>query len=354
MRRRAGIALALFAAACTPTLSAPDSEEHLDAMARAGRHYHHGRMQDAAREFHAAAQAADRRVDRDEARYREAKALARAGEISRAIAILEEVAAVRPVSRRTARALFDAGRLRLRSEDDSERARGWETIARVFREHPDHGLASRALFLWIAERERAEGREAALGEVRALLDSELARRAIGDDLLSIQAQLLLDAGDRAGARGSLERIVVEFPYPTGQRWDDALWRLADLDVEDGEHARAIERLRAMLAVRESTTAPGTYTLPRQPEAAIRVARIYRDGLRDYDAAERAFRAAHDDFPTSLFRDDAMVELAEMWIDRGRRDDGCELLREVLDDFEVGRARRRAARRVRSDCGGGED
>ena len=343
--RIAASLLIVLAASCTPTLSQPRGEAHLDAMARARRHHHHGRMLEAARAYGDAAQHAERRVDRDEARYRQAKALERARRGPRAVEILDLVAAGRPVSRRTVRALFDASVLRL---ELGRRAEGIEGLRALVTEHPNAGNAARALRLLLDDATARGEAAGALRLCRALYP-RVRDSALGDNILYAQARLLDSTGERRGARAALERLVERYPYPHGELWDDALWQLADMAEEDGDYAGAVAELSRMVAVREWTNAPGSYTLPRFPVAQLRIARLHRDRLADPSAAARAFRATYEDFPNSTVRDDALTELGEMLIEQGERREGCELLGDVVREFETGRARRRAEARVERDC-----
>jgi tetratricopeptide (TPR) repeat protein len=345
MRRLLGLWLALASLGCTPTLSQPRGDAHLTAMAQARRHYHHGRMEEAADAYGEAATFAERRVDRDEALYRQAKALTRAERFEEALTILDEVAQRRPESRRTVRALLDGSLLRIRM---GRRAPGFLGLRRLVRQHPDSGVASHALreiLRGVAER---GDNEATLRLIHTFYE-HVGHTAIGDDLLAAEVDLLEARGERDGVRALLLRILEEHPYPRGQRWDDALWQLAEMDEADGNYREAIGWLERMLSVHETTNPPGSYTLPRQPAAQLRIARIYRDRLQDYGAAADAFEATYDRFETSTLRDDALVELGEMQLDRGDREDGCDNLRRAVEEFEVGRARRRAARRVERSC-----
>ena len=314
-------------------------------MARGRRHYTHGRMVEAAAAYGEAAEHAERRVDRDEAMYRQAKSLERVGQNERALAILDEVARRRPVSRRTARALFDASRLRV---ELGQREAGISGYRRVVLEHPEHGLASRALFLVLDSHRSVDDTDGALAFLHRI-ENDLAETSLADDVLAHRADLLLARGDRAGAKQALVRIVEEHPYPHGQRWDDALVALADLAQEDGDHRAAIRWLERIVAMHEDTDRPGSYTLPSMPEAQIRIARIHRDELRDVDAAARAFELTYDEYPDSTVRDDALVELGEMLLESGDRDRACALFARAVDEFEVGRARRRAAERLSTQC-----
>lgn len=330
-----------IALGCVPTLSAPRSEAHLDSMAEASRHHTHGRDEAAAAAWDRAAGEADRRVDRDEAEYREAQTLRRLERYDEALALFDAIAAREPTSRRTVRAMFEAAHIRL---DHGDREAGLIALERVCREFPDEGNSSRALFMLVDEL----GPDAAL----ALLDRlepVAAGTELDDDVHVHRADLLLVGGDRAGARAALEHIVAVERYPLAQRWDDALTRLADLAEEDGDVRAAIAYLERMLAPRSDGIPPGTYTQARMPMAALRIARLYRDGLHDTAAAETAFRRAHDAFPTATTRDDALLELGELYLVTDRASDACALFRTVVEEAEVGRAARAATTHLTTDC-----
>lgn len=335
---------ATLLAGCVATISQPRGEAHLAAMRDASRHFHHGRFEEAGAAWADAARAAERRVDREEAEYARARALLRLDRPREALPILDALARHRPIARRTVRARFDAARIRL-ALGETEAAR--RALLWIVTERPGDGAASRALRLLMQEREASPIAE------RARFLEELYPRVgasdLGDDVLSMLAELQLEAGARDRAMVTLERIVEEHPYPRGQRWDDALSRLAELAEEAGDYAAAIAWLERMTAFHELTISPGSQTLPRFPRAPLRIARIYRDRLDDPARAAAHFRDAHDRFPTSTVRDDALYELGAMWLDRGRRDEGCGALRQVVREFEVGRARRQAARRLEADC-----
>lgn len=339
--RMLALALAL-PLGCVPTLSAPRSDAHLDAMAEASRHHAHGRDDEAAEAWARAAESADRRVDRDEAEYREAQTLRRLGRWEEALALFDGIAAREPTSRRTVRALYEAARLRL---EHGARDAGLGALEGLCREHPDEGTASHALSVLLREVGGGEAALALLGRI----EPAAAGTELDDDVFMGRAELLLEAGDRAAARAALEHIVEVERYPLAQRWDDAFSLLADIAEAEGDPRGAIAYLERMLLPRSDGIPPGTYTQARMPAAALRIARLWRDAVGDLEAAETAFRRAHDAFPTSTTRDDALLELGELQLARGRRDDACGAFRQVLSEAEVGRAARAAAERLASDC-----
>lgn len=330
---------------CPPTLSRPHSPAYRDHLAIGERHMRHGRYEESAAEFALAAEEASRRVDVDEALYRQSRALKRGERYAEAVEVLDVIAQRRPVSRRTSRALLDASLLRYDRLDEHDAALvGFNTIVR---EHSDEGPAARALVMILAHHRDQSDADAL--RVVTELRTQVAETDLGDDLLAAEAELRLASDDRAGARRALEQLVADYPYPQGHRWDDAITKLAEMDVEDGDVPRAIERLEGMLERAETTTIVGSYTLPAFPAAQLEIARLQRDQLHDYDAAEDSFDAVYDDFPESTLRDDARVELGEMLIDQGEQRRGCRILRDAVEEFEVGGARRRAVARVEQDC-----
>lgn len=328
------------------TLSEPDSEAFRDAMAEATRHEHHGRREEASRAYARAAEAADRRVDRDEADYRRAHVLEELGHTDEALALLDDIGSRRPPSRRTARARFDAALLRY---DAAERERALAGFRTVVLEHPDSGLGGRALWYLVKDRRDAGDDGGALRLVRSLYP-RLRDTSLGDDLLHYEARILKERGDRAGARAALERLVDNHPYPQGHRWDDALLELSEWAEEKGDARRAIGYLEALVHRHETTTMVGSYTLPSMPKAQLRIAQLYRHELGDGDAAASAYERLVSKFPRSTLRDDALFELGELHFEQGDRAAACELFERVAREFEVGHARRQAAERVRDDCG----
>jgi tetratricopeptide (TPR) repeat protein len=344
--QRASLAacIALASVGCVPTLSQPRGEAHLASMADATRHYHHGRLEEAAAAWEQAARTAERRVDRDEAEYRRARALLRLERIDEALALLDALAERRPISRRTVRARFDAALVR---RERGQVAEADAALLWIVEERPGDGPASRALRLLLETRssEPAAARLAFLRELYARVGTS----DLGDDLLTEEAAILHAEGDRAGAEAALTRLVGEHPYPHGQRWDDALWRLADLAEEREDWEGAIAHLERMIAPLEHTVTPGSQTAPRMPAARLRIARIYRDRLQDPERAAAHFERMGQQFPTSTLRDDALFELGSMWLERGRRAEGCAVLARLVATYEVGRARRLAERARVAEC-----
>ncbi|MFK7999248.1 MAG: tol-pal system YbgF family protein [Polyangiales bacterium] len=339
------LVLPLLLSACPPTLSRSRSPAFDARLAQAERDAHHGRDDEAAAGFGEAAALAERRVDRDEARYRQARTLHDAGQHAEALALFDAIAATRPTSRRTVRALFDASKLRQEQGDTVGAQAGF---LRVVREHPESGVAGRALH-WLLRGETPGSTVARL----VSLDAEVGETSLGDDILMRMHDEHVALEELAAAREDLELLVERHPYPHGERWDDAILLLAAMDLQAQDPDAALERLERMLERAESTHLSGSYTLPGFPKAHLLIAQIHRDAVAT-DAARRSdadrwYRTLEDEFPTSLLRDDAAVERAFMWLDAGDTERGCAILEDALEEFEVGHARRLGAERHARDC-----
>lgn len=343
------LALGLFAVGCVPTISKQRGEAHLNALAEAEAHQHHGRLAEAAAAYRDAAEKAERRVDRDECLYRESRVYARMGEFQKAIELCDQLAEIEPMARRTLRAKLDASRYRLLGDDADEIKKAEKTLRNLITEHPD-SAASRSALRMLAVRhiDDVEDKEEGLAWLESLLE-EVRNESIGEPMMNIQAELLLKLGRRDEAIGILESQVEKYPYPEGRRWDDALYRLAELAVEDKNPKKAIAFLEQMIEVHESSYIIGSYTRPMFSKAALKIARIYRDELNDPKSAIKAYAHVRSEFPMSLSVDDALAEEAELRLAQGDRAAGCDLLREVIAKHDAGQARRRAQAKVGESC-----
>ena len=169
--------------------------------------------------------------------------------------------------------------------------------------------------------------------------------SIGEPLMNIQGELLLTLGRRDEAIGIFESQVEKYPYPQGRRWDDALYRLAELALEDKNPKKAIGFLEEMISVHESSYIIGSYTRPMFSKAALKIARIYRDELNDPKSAIKAYAHVRSEFPRSLSVDDALAEEAELRLSQGDRGAGPARLRGVAKHDTAPAQAREARSRV---------
>lgn len=324
MSLRGLLFVGLIVAACAPTLPRSFTE----ARAAAERAYAAGRYDEAAEHWKAAEQAADRKRDQTEARYRRAAALRRAGRHEEAQALLGELGRTRPKSSRAARAAFEHADIEI-EHGDAER--GFAELEQAIRKYPRSGLALGALGRLARHREDRAGADAALALLAEVARSggsaELREQALYD-----RSRLLEKLGRDAEALAAYLDTASRYPYPRGALWDDALWAASLLEEKLGQPGRAIDHLERMLREKEpSSLNQGSYERPRYAAARFRVAELYRDRIGDKPRAVKEFRRVWDEHPTSLLRDDALWQAARLERELGHADGACKLLEKLVRD-----------------------
>jgi tetratricopeptide (TPR) repeat protein len=302
-----------------------------DAFSAAQRARTAGRHAEAAQHFAAAAQAASRNKDRNEARYLEARMYER---LRRWPQATEHYRSLRDEGRwRAGRAAFDFARLEI---EHGEKAAGYTALAIALRRFPDHGTAHHALRRWI-EHLRETGGES---RVRTALSDWLAPLAdteLYQQLLYEIARSLERDGQLTEARSAFIRCAEARPYPRGSFTDDAYWHASNLAEALGQYPLAIADLETMLRdLEQSNLLFGSYERPRFPAAQMRIAELYRDRVGDLDAARKAFYRAHQLHPASVLADDAMWQEAAMWRRLGDTAEACGVLTDFIERFSRSR------------------
>lgn len=163
--------------------------------------------------------------------------------------------------------------------------------------------------------------------------AKLEATELSEDAIYLRATMLRKAERRREAREEFVRCALKHGYPKGSLFDDAYWHAAELDLELGEPAKAVEDLERLLAPREvSSLGQGSYERPRYSMAQLKIGEIYRDQLRDPAKARAAFRKLADRHKTSLLRDDALF--AEALVARGQGDEegACEPMRTLVREL----------------------
>jgi TolA-binding protein len=307
--------------ACSVVACGGPASDLTPKEAAAERAYAAGRYAEAAERFADAAATSPRARDREEARYREAMSLERAGQPAEAQRVLGNLLHTFPHGARAPRAIYDLARLELAQGDADA---GNRTLDALVRTYPDSGLAPAALRQYL-------GALAASGEpaVRAYLEAlaprvsstELAQHVDYEHARSHEHQAELEA-----ARDEYVRLADRYPYPRGVFWDDALYRAADIDVALGEPREAVSLFQRLLAEREHSFMVGSYERGRYAEAAFRVAELHRDVLHEPSLARKEFETFWATYPTSRLRDDAAWSAARIAAESGDQAGACELLR----------------------------
>lgn len=312
------VALVWWASACASRTTAFDRVE-----AAATRAYSHGRYEEAAELWLAAARQSEVSRDAAEARYRAAASLSRAGRMDQARRLYAELAA--ETQERSARSAFDLARLELKQGNELE---GYGLLRAAVERFPNSGLAPRALEEYLGWLEDAAGVPAALDYLQrtgpALGHTELAER-----MLYLRARLLHRSGRLAEAQGAYLLVAARFPYPKGALWDDALWHAAAIEDSRGDYRAAAGHLSRMLRERETPGLHGSLERPRYVAARYRLAILYRDRLRDLAAARRQFQLLAAEHPTSRLRDDALWESALISFELGLSKDACSDLHHLV-------------------------
>jgi len=259
----------------------------------------------------------------------EAQVLADAGRTDEAIAayaaIPERAGGDPPPS---AQGLFRAGQLALdrasqkTPPDDAGVAEAWKLLWRVVTDYPDEAFAGDATALLLRD---GRGRDAkALFEQLGTLVGALDESKVADNLLWSMADLAEhELGDKAAARALYDRIDEDHP-DSGLR-DDAYWHAAHLSRELGDPQGAVTRLRAFLKTREVAIGAGSYFSIWLDDSQLFLGQILRDDLHDNAGAAAAFRQLGLDYPASILRDDAEIELAETLAIAGDKDGACAAL-----------------------------
>lgn len=296
----------------------PPFDVHRAAAERA---YAHGRYREAAAAWARAEAIAPSNADREEARYRQAVSLARAGDASAAESLYTELA--RSPGGRQERAAYAL----VEREVEAGGSHAERALLDFVRRFPDGALTPRALRRYLTHIEHERGARQALAAAVALTP-ELDRSATAEQLQYSVAELLERDGQLSAARDRYLATAARFPYPRGSYWDDSLFRAAELEERLGRPAAAIAHLERMLAERESALFVGSYERPRYDDAQLRIAELYRDRLGDPARARRAFATLWEEFPTSRLRDDAAWSAALLAKQAGDQAESCEWLREL--------------------------
>jgi tetratricopeptide (TPR) repeat protein len=335
LRAAAALAAAVaFAAGCAPVYG----DAYLAAFAGAERAFHAGRYAEAAAGWDDAAGRAIRLKDRDEARFLEARAQARAGLFAEERRTYERLVADSPSGPRTVRARFELAEHDIQHGDA---ARGWEALERVARTYPAHGLSRPTLRRLLQHAEDQGGDAAALTwlETRgaAFRGTDL------DEVITYERARALERLERKQeAHDTFLVTAREHPYPSGGLTDDAYWHASMIDEQLGRYAEAVAHLRELLSSREPSGAWASYERPRYSEAQLKIALIYRDDLRDRAAARREFEKLYALHPNTIKRDDAVWAEARLALEDGDKDAACKLARRLLDEFPESRYARCAS------------
>ncbi|MBW2456769.1 MAG: tetratricopeptide repeat protein [Deltaproteobacteria bacterium] len=317
-------------AACGPSYG----EAFLRPYRAAQRAYGAGRYDEAAQLFEEAAGQASRLKDRDEAYFMQARMYERLGQWDQVRATYRRLIELSPTGPRTARAVFELASVEIAQGDGPS---GWALLKAAIERYPNHGSGRRALTRWAAHTSAAAGEEQLIAQLDRWL-STFARTDLEQQVKVERGRALYRSGKLPEARIQLVTAAREHPYPKGSLTDDALLQAAEIAEELQDYPQAIADLRELLAARELATG-GSYERPLYPVAQLRIARVYRDRLKDRKAALRELRLMYIDHAESILADDAMWEAALLWRELGDGDEACDLAEDLRDREPPSRYRR---------------
>lgn len=308
----AGALLALALSACAGNKSAYQ-QQAAAAMAA----YEQGDYEGAADHWSRAREVSESARDRDEATYRAAMSLRRAGREDDARTLLLSLA-TKDRGTRTSRAAFDLAFFEIKGGNEDE---GQRMLRQALERFPDAGVARDALRrhrAYLVERHGA-------GEADRQL-KELATRVSGTELESTacfeRAKLLYESGRLEEALSEFQHVAKAFPYPNGVYWDDAMLSAARVEHELAREEAAERRLMTMLERRESAALTGSYE--RGYDKAYFLLAEVRLSRGQWRAARDAWLELANEVPGSRLSDDALWAAAVTSSAHGDTEGACNV------------------------------
>lgn len=320
--RRASVASLLLACAC----SKPLPPAFVSAEDEATRAYSAHDYAGAADAWRRAATLAPNERERDEAVYRRAAALERAGRRAEAEALYRQLELGH--GERAERAAYSRAQSVLAR---GERELGMRLLEAALLRFPNSGLAQAATHRVLEHAARGAGDSAELAKLESLL-ANVRGSELEESLLFLRARWFEEHGQSERAADELGSLVRRFPYPQGKFWDEALIARARLAEARGDYRAALAELEALLAERETARSMGSYERPNFAIARFHIAELYRDRLGQPERARAEFRRVWSDHPTSRLRDDALFEEALTALRSNEPEAACEPAR-ILSQAE---------------------
>lgn len=279
-----------------------------------------GRHDEAARQFDAASHDQASLRERDHAAFLAALESVRAGDVAGGTQRFEAVARRR--GEHAAEARWQIAMLDLATSGPSAKGE----IDELLRTYPNDGVAYPALRARLRIARDAGGEAEVLAVLRAL-EPAVARTESAPRVAYAIAESLAKLGKLDEAREAYVGVARTWPYP-GEYFDDALFRASEIDEGLSRYRDAVDDLEKMLSVLESSTWPGTYVRPRFPDAAWRIAVLYRDKLGDQKKAVAAFDRYVSAFPNDIRRPEALWEAAKLLRKAGDESAACDRLERI--------------------------
>lgn len=273
--------------------------------------------------------------------YRSAQAAQRAGQYDRALAGFFDLADRWPGTPEAGRGLYDAAQLlrRLGREEDAV-----DVFVRLIRREPGSAMTSvgvRRLLQIFEDRDDLAALDRILtAELEAATDREV--RVV---LRYFRALGRADENRVDDALADLEAAGAECEYPDCSYWDDLPWRAAHVCRAARRFSCALDYLDRMLDLREESWLNGSYYSNFYDDAQYLKGEILRADLGRPEEAAAVFLEL-EDFTDSTMCDDGLWAAALIYLDDlDDADRGCDILRDLMEDYPDSNLRRRAAARL---------
>lgn len=336
MKKVPWIWLLLVGCAGTPAARPADA-----SLAAARRAEAAGRHQEASLAYDKASREATTDKDRSSFALAAARSAERAGDTEGSQMRYEAIAHLRLLDAPAALMRLAARR---QEAGDMEGARAWWT--EMLRAHPNDGLATRALFLYLRDEDSKP--DACVGRLEAMkpVIGGAPPVDLAEALAYAKAQCLDAQGKGREAIDAYLAVTHDFPPPSSHYGQESLLRAAELLESYGDTQGAIQRLRELLVQREHASTIGSYEKPGYAIALSRIARLYDEKLHDVAAAKKAWTSLYEDFPDSRLRDDAAFEAALL----DKRDGGAQAACKRLQRLKDAHPSSRYVRCISAWCG----
>ena len=232
------------------------------------------------------------------------------------------------------RACYDLSRL-LFSVGRVDEARG-ESV-RFIKGFPDDAMgptaAKRLAASYAETRQWDEGRAA----LEALAE-QVKGTDVYDSVLYRLGDLLRKAGRFSDEAQVLRRLIDTHKRWDSQLWDDAIWRLIQIQKEQGDQKAEKILLEKLLDTREPSLIIGSYNSPHHDDALLRLGYLFLE-MGDHKQARKCFKDLTG-LEASRLRDDGHLGIAKVEKALGRRDRACKQLQRIMD-MPAANSRRKA-------------
>lgn len=256
------------------------------------------------------------RIDTEQGRAEALLALGHREEAARAY-----LAASRSTEDRETRARLVFRAARVVYDQPETQEDGLAAMTRILERYPDTVAGLRSLqYLQQHFGGTPEGRDWLLRFYREHFEA-LRGSPLADNLIFEAAQIHAARRTPDDDRAALKLLTdLTIAYPRAALWDDALWRLADVQHRLGLTREELGTLQTLVRTREKPMFFGNYETLYYHRGQYRIARLLRDDLGDLPAATEAFEVFVREYPFSKWYDDALFQLAQLYLGAGRADD----------------------------------